>query len=98
MEDTYVGAARKVKATFTNASGAFTDPTTVKFAVLTPSGSETIYTFGVDAAVERLSVGVFELSIDVNEAGEWWVKTKSTNPQTALEEMFTAKASRFRGL
>jgi hypothetical protein len=54
---------------------AFADPTTVKFKVRAPSGTETVYTFGVDANVTKQATGRYRGYFDVGNAdGDWYAR------------------------
>jgi len=62
----------RVAATFKNAAGTDTDPTTVSFRYTAPSGTVTTLVYGTDAALVKASVGNYYVDLDANEAGIWF--------------------------
>lgn len=52
--------------TFT-AAGSATDPDVVKCGIEEPSGTETVYTYGVDAQITKTSTGVFQVRIQMDD-------------------------------
>lgn len=63
---------------FTNAAGAPTNPTTVTFSVINPTGvtSQTNYVSGSSGQVTNPSTGRFVLSLPVTLAGPWLIRCK----------------------
>jgi len=76
----------RVTATFTDPDDdSAVDPTTVKMGFLDPSGATTIYTYGVDSEVTRVSAGVYRLLVDAATAGRYRVRAWSTGTGQAAE-------------
>jgi hypothetical protein len=67
-----------VDGEFKNAAGAFADPTVVYGKTKNPNGTTTIYQYGVDAVLTKVSTGIYRLKIDANLAGEWSYRIYST--------------------
>lgn len=63
-----VGDSVSCEVTFT-AEDVPADPDTVVFTMLDPSGTETVWTFGVDSEVIKDSTGVFRVAWDAAEPG-----------------------------
>lgn len=80
MANIIVGTRVSVSVTFTNAAGALFDPTTVTLRLRSPSSVTTSYTYGVDAALMRDSVGAYHLDQGYlcTVAGELFVEWSST--------------------
>lgn len=64
-----------VQGTFTDTDGNLTDPSVVKITTVNPSGTETTYVYGTDAAVTRASTGVYRTNIDTTGNRELWLYT-----------------------
>ena len=89
-----LGDLVRVTGTFTRASGAVMDPAVVKCQVKTPAGVKTSYTYGVDAAMVRDSVGVYHLDVSITASGHWWYRWYSTGAgQAAAETEFRVSRS-----
>jgi hypothetical protein len=73
-----VGDVAVVTGTATEADGDALDPTVVKGWTLTPSGTKTEYVYGVDAAITKVSTGIYKLTFDVDTAGTWYAGIYST--------------------
>lgn len=74
----------------------YVDPTNVYFKYTPPVGSEIVLTYGVDAALVRVSLGIYTVVIDTTgqPTGRWkvrWVSTGS-NPG-AIERYFEVRKS-----
>lgn len=67
-------------------SGTLTDPTSVKFKYLSPSGTETTLTYGVDAALVRVSAGNYYVDLTLTEAGLWTLRWTSSGTCTSADE------------
>ena len=75
------GDTRTITATFRNAAGTLTDPTTVTFTVRTPTGTETAYVYGTDAEVVKGSTGVYSMVVALtagNNSNPWQVRIVGT--------------------
>jgi len=87
MSTTYdVGDLVRCTGTFTNAAGTAVDPTAVSFMLRAPSGTETTYTYGVDAELVRDGTGVYHVDVDADEEGAWYYRFESTGTGQAAEE------------
>lgn len=74
-------------------NSAYTDPTTVSVNVMTPSGVKTIYLIA-DPELIKLSVGKYQLTVDVTMAGEWVILFIGDAPAQGVRECrFNAIAS-----
>jgi hypothetical protein len=86
----------RVTGTFTNLAGTATDPTAVLCAYRDPSGNLTTLTYGTDAALVKVSTGVYRTDINVDETGRWYYRFYSTGTgQGAGETYFDVPASKF---
>lgn len=86
----------RVTGTFTNASDAATDPTTVTCKVKTPAGVTTTYLYGTDAALVKDSTGVYHLDITASTSGQWWYRWEGTGAvEQADEDTFIIEPSAF---
>lgn len=73
------------------------DPTVVTCQVKTPTNVATIFTFGVDAELTKITLGKFKLEIPVPIVGTWTFRWKGTGAVTAAdEEKFVVKQSEFQ--
>jgi len=92
-----IGDKPTVTATFTNAAGALTNPSTVVAILRTPAGVETTTT-SPNAAIVNTSTGVwaFTLPSAFDTAGNWQVRIKGTAGLIAAAETTMAvRASAF---
>lgn len=61
------------------------DPTTVTCSVRAPNGTVTLYTYGVNAQLTRLSLGRFRLALTTNQIGTYrWTWTGSTSTRAVV--------------
>jgi hypothetical protein len=78
---------------FTNAlTSALIDPSTVKLVITKPDGTVLRYTYGVDAQVTRLSVGLYQCLVVADVAGTWqyhWYAPSSTITAASAQNWFT---------
>jgi hypothetical protein len=96
MNSYHVGDKVRCTGTFETAAGTDTDPSAVFFKVETPSGTETTYTYGTDAALVKSATGIYYVDVSITEAGTWHYRFYSTGTgQAAGEESFKAKDSFF---
>lgn len=70
---------------FEVANGTDTDPTATTFAMLEPDGTETVYTYGVDAALTRSAAGKFSVTWTTAKAGRHEWRWKGTGAVTAAD-------------
>jgi hypothetical protein len=71
-----VGDVVRCPGQFLNASLVATDPNTVTFNSITPSGVITTSVYPTDAALVKDSTGNYHVDVSVTEPGEWhyqWV-------------------------
>ena len=94
-----VGGKARLKAAFHRRVGGSkipTDPSSVTAKIETPLGNVSTLVYTVDAAVKRLSTGVYYVDQSVNIHGEWWHRWIGTGDVVAADEaMITVKPSRF---
>lgn len=81
---------------FTDSDGNATDPTVVLFKFQNPAGTETSYTYGVDAELVKDSTGNYHVDINANAVGTWYYRFYSTGTgQAADESAFIVADSEF---
>lgn len=91
-----VGDLVRATAVFADAAGTAVDPTAVTVKTKSPAGVVVTYTYGVDAAVVRDSVGHYHLDVDIPTAGAWTVRWAATGTgQCAAEDTFVVAVSSF---
>jgi hypothetical protein len=91
-----VGDEVRCAAAFANSSGTPLDPTAVFCKVRSPSGTVTLYTYGVDAALVRASAGSYYVDVDASQPGKWDYRFWATGTgKTAGESSFYVQFSRF---
>lgn len=96
MNNYHVGDKVRCTGTFETAAGVDTDPSAVFGKVKTPSGVETIYTYGVDAALVKQATGIYYMDVSCTESGTWHYKIYATGTgQAADENSFLVKDSFF---
>lgn len=81
-----VGDELHLEVTFADLENTPTDPTTVLFAVKTPTGTTTEYIYGTDEEVSNPETGVYALDVMVTEAGEWGWKCTGTGAVNAADQ------------
>jgi len=93
----YVGNQVICQATFTTAAtGAAVDPTAVYFQFKNPSQVITTYQYGVGVEIQKLSTGIYTVTISIDNDGDWYYRWYSTGTgQAAAETRFNAKDSEF---
>ena len=81
---------------FTTSAGATVDPSTVLCLFQNPAGTETTYTYGVDAELTKLSTGRYQLRLTTAAAGNHFYRFKGTaGVICAGESWFRVRASEF---
>jgi len=86
MPNSYdVGDRVRVDASFTDASKAKTDPTTVTFKYKDPSGNVTTEQYGSGNVVKD-ATGDYHLEIDLDEAGRWDYRAEGAGAVKAAGE------------
>lgn len=81
----HLGDLVRVSGVFTNAVGTAVNPTVVNLSFRNPSGNETTYIYGTDAALVKDSTGNYHVDIDADEAGIWHYRWWSTGTGQAAE-------------
>lgn len=82
---------------FKNASGALTDPTTVKLRWRVAGGTETIWTYGTDMQIVKDSTGVYHADIPVVVKGLHYARWIGTGTVAAASEITFSVAGSFVG-
>ena len=90
-----INTTLQLKITFRDQDDVLTNPTTVKFKTRTPAGTETTYTYGTDAEVERESTGLYLASVVPDEAGRWFFRWETTGPVYTTAGNFIVQYSPF---
>lgn len=83
-----VGQAVRLLGEFRNYDRALADPDSVIARVRAPDGTTTVYTYGVDAALLRLSTGHYSVDVTLTASGQWSFKFEGTGAVTAADEDF----------
>lgn len=87
-----VGDVRRLRVTFTDIDGVVADPGAVTFALEDPRGLVTGYAHGVDAALVKVSTGVYHVDYTILHAGHHAVRFAGTGVNAAaVESSFTAR-------
>lgn len=97
MADFEQGTRIRSTATFTNAAGTNTDPTTVTVKYRVGNGTVTTKVYVTDPEVVRSAAGIFYIDLDVGTArGMWHVRWEGTGAVvTAVESSFGVAGSEF---
>ncbi len=91
-----IGDLVRCSGAFTNTLNVPIDPTVVICKIKPPSGVVVIYTYGIDAALVKDSVGNYHLDVNANAPGVWRYRFYSTGiGQAAQEESFEVRPSYF---
>jgi hypothetical protein len=87
----------RISVTFTTVAGVAVDPVTVRARYMVPSGTITVLTFGVDAAVIRTGAGLYYTDIDIDEEGRYYYRWEGTGAgaQGAAERAFEIRETQF---
>lgn len=80
-----VGDVARLTAHFTSQSVSV-DPTTVRALVLSPSGVEQQWTYGVGDKVQRLSAGMYRVLVPLDESGTWHWRWEGAGDHAAAAE------------
>jgi hypothetical protein len=66
------GDTVRARVTYTDPdTGDLTDPVTVTCQVRQPDGTLTTYTYGTDAQPTRVSIGLYQMLIDLDDEGTY---------------------------
>ena len=91
-----VGDRVRLLATFKNAAGVATDPTTITVKTKTPAGVVATFVFGIDAQVVKDSTGNYHFDFDLTASGHWYYRWAATGAVFAAEEgTLDVRVSRF---
>lgn len=69
-------------------AGVLTDPTTITFMFLDPSGTTTTWVFGVDPEVVQDGVGEYHADWTLDEEGGWYYRWEGTGTLDASAERY----------
>src|SRR5512146_976275 len=88
MADTYdKGDGCRISVAFTGADAVtLLDPNTVVLKIKAPSGTVTTYTYGVDAALVKDSVGNYHFDLELTAKGLWWYRWVGSGAVPIVEE------------
>lgn len=81
-----LGDVVRVTGTWTDSGGTATDPGTIAFTYTDPNGTATTLTYVTDAAVVKLSTGVYYVDVTANLEGTWFWRWVSTVSGAAADE------------
>jgi hypothetical protein len=89
--------------TFLNAESVAVDPPLINVKVQNPNHTDVTYTYGIDANVEKLAVGVYRCTIKPAISGFWVYRWQAIDPAAAIvaalegaeESRFNIRASAF---
>lgn len=85
------GETVRARNTYTDAdTGDLADPLGVAVVLQEPDGTETTYTYGVDAELTKVSTGVYQLLIALTQAGtyKWnWTATVAEGTNIDYDEL-----------
>jgi len=77
-----IGDKPRLTVSFTDLTGAASDPASVTCRVKTPNGVTWIYTYGVNAELTKGTTGVYNLDLSLTEAGTWAYKWNGVDSST----------------
>lgn len=84
------GEVVRARNTYTNPdTGAVTDPLTVQVELRKPDGTLTTYVYGTDAELTKISVGLYQMLILLNQTGTYrwrWTATTADGPTVDNDE------------
>lgn len=92
------GDTRTATVTFTNPTGVLTNPSSVVFLVINPTGpaSQTSYVYGTAPEVTRPTTGVYVLTLTFTISGTWEIRCESTGTvKEAASGLVVVKADPF---
>lgn len=84
----YLNDTLRVTFTFTDTTGAVTDPTTVVVSYKPPQGGWREYTYGTDAELVKSSTGIYYVDFDCGRLGKWTYKAVGDNIKTPTNLSF----------
>jgi len=89
--------------TFKDASEVAVDPPMINVKVQNPNHEDATYTYGVDAAVEKLATGVYRCTIKPTIPGMWYYRWEAVDASASIvvaqegaeEHRFSVRPSAF---
>ena len=90
----YPGTSVTLAVQFKDDTGAANDTTAVLFKTIDPNGVKTIYTYGTDSEITKLSTGAYKAVIKPAIAGRWFVRWEA-DAEHATEDNFIVQDSEF---
>lgn len=66
-------------------NGALVDPSTITLTITRPSGSQLVYSYGVDPEIVRKSQGEYYIDQFVDEVGIWNIRWSTVNPVISVD-------------
>lgn len=92
----YVGSVQRLSINLQTTASVDTDPTTLTFKLLSPSGVTTTYVYGTDAQVVKTSTGDYYVDVIPDVAGRWHYRWVSTGTAAGAQEgNFVVMSSQF---
>lgn len=90
-----VGDLAVIRLAVRDTEGELADPDTVRFRVKKNDAEVTEWVYGTDDEIERTEAGRFEVHLDLDAAGGWWVRWEVAGDlQAADERQFIVRARR----
>lgn len=91
-----IGDAVRAIVRFTDTSKTLVDPSAITGKFKNPSGTTTIYEYGVDAELVKSETGVYYIDIPIDTSGLWYYRYEATGTYTgAVEGYFKVRESEF---
>jgi hypothetical protein len=91
--NTRVGRSVKASFLFVDEDGDATDPTTIMLRYRKPQGGWREYTYGTDAEVNRVSAGIYYVTMSIDSPGTWRVGARSTGAVITNSPDYTFEAA-----
>jgi hypothetical protein len=94
----FVGGAIVLSASFSDASGNPSDPSTVVLKLRSPYGKDYTYTYGTDTNVSKQSTGNYQAIVTPDGPGRWftrWEGTDALGNVLPIEDFIAVQKSRF---
>ena len=89
--------------TFKDGLDVAVDPVVINVKVQSPNYEDVTYTYGVDAAVEKLGVGIYRCTVKPTIPGMWYYRWEAVDPSASIvvamegaeEHRFSVRPSAF---
>lgn len=91
----FPGTTVTLTASFVDAAGIASDPTTVVFKTCSPSQSIKTYTYGAGTIVTKTAVGSYQATVTPDQGGRWSIRWETTGGVVATEDDFIVQKSPF---